>query len=244
MRSVIEFLIRLYLWPLHLSSRLALYIKGLILRYDEHLLATVDLIKRRFPNDKGLVIDIGAYNGDSAIFLADLLRHNPVWAFEPNPDVFKEAVNLCKGKDNIRLFNLGFSNTAGVTDFYLTTHAVSSSLLAPLPNPEIEFERKIKVDIQTLDYYFRDVNEILLLKLDVQGAELKILEAGVQTLSKTKLVLTEVLNSQMYEGCSQYYEVDEMLRQRGFLLYSIFTSYNHDGTKYFDALYLNKHFAN
>jgi FkbM family methyltransferase len=244
MKKLIRTFIGVYLWPLRWSNRLALYVKGLILRYDEHLLATVDLINRRFPKDNGLLIDIGAYNGDSATCLARLLPNNKVWAFEPNPALFNEAVDLCKRKGNIHVFNLGFSNKAGETDFYLTKHAVSSSLLQPLPNPEIEYDSKIKVSIETLDQYFKNVQNILLLKLDAQGAELRILEAGEQTLRKTKLILTEMLNSKMYDGGCQYFHVDDILRKQEFVLYSIFTSYNHEGTKYFDALYINQNFLN
>lgn len=244
MKNIARFLLRAYLWPIRFSNRLALYAKGLILQHDEHILATIDLINRNFSTNRGLIVDIGAYDGDSAIILADSLPQNPIWAFEPNPKVFDAALHMCKDKENIQLFNLGFSNSEGVSDFYVTKHAVSSSLLPPLKNPEIEFDNIIKVNVQTLDSFFKDVNEILLLKLDVQGAELKILEAGEKTLRKTKLVLTEMLNTEMYTGGCQYNQVDEMLRSRGFLLYSIFSSYNHEGTKYFDVLYINRNFAN
>jgi FkbM family methyltransferase len=239
MREFVNAILEFYLFPLRLSSRLAIYVKGLILRYDEHYLCTVDVVNKKFKDTKGVIIDIGAFNGDSAIFLAKKFPNVQVLAFEPNPYSFNDAVKLCGRYKNIELFNLGFSNISGRVDFYITRDSVSSSLLTPNRNTEIKFSSKINVEVETLDVRFNGVGDILLIKLDVQGSELRILEKGAQTLKKTKLILTEMLNSDLYiDGC-QYYQVDEILRKNRFVLYSVFSPYNNEGTRYFDALYIN-----
>ena len=68
MRKLTDFLIAVYLLPLRMSNRLALYVKGKILQYDGHYAATVDVIRKKFPHHQGLVVDIGAYDADSTVF--------------------------------------------------------------------------------------------------------------------------------------------------------------------------------
>lgn len=239
MKRLIDFLLKIYLLPLHVSERLSLYAKGTILKYNEHFSIAMDVIRRRFPDDTGVVIDIGAFDGDSTIYLAKKLPKNKILSFEPNPVSFSKArVNVEKYK-NVELFNLAFSNQKGEFDFYLTKDSVSSSLHNIKDTSEFSLDKIIKVKVETLDSFLSAHTNILLIKLDVQGAELNILKEGKDTLKKTKLVLTEVLNSQFYEEGCMYYEVDQVLRENGFKIHSIISNYNYAGTKYFDVLYMN-----
>ena len=124
-------------------------------------------------------------------------------------------------------------------EFHLTKDPVSSSLFSVKESKEISYSNTIQIKVTTLDEFFQGKEEILLMKLDVQGAELRILQKGKETLKRTKLILTEVLNSELYDGSCMYYEVDECLRKNGFIIYSLFANYNDEGTKYYDVLYIN-----
>lgn len=239
MKRFINFLISIYLLPLQVSAKLTLYVKGRILTFDEHYLVALDVVKRKFSEHRGIVIDIGAFDADSTIYFAKRLSQNQILAFEPNPTPFKKGKQNVKSYPNVKLFNLGFSNHAGEVDFHVTKDLVSSSLFDIKDFSEISSESMIKVNVDTLDNFFQNYEKILLIKLDVQGAELNILEAGTQTLKKTKLVLTEMLIAEMYHNGCLYYEVDELLRKNNFRIHTIVTNYNKDGIKYFDILYIN-----
>lgn len=237
MRKLIDLIIRIYLFPLRLSTRLSLYTKGRILQYNEHYFIALDVIRRKFPDDKGIVVDVGAYDADSTTHFSRHLPNNKVLGFEPHPDSYKRGLYNIRNKENVALYNIGFSDKEGEADFYVTKDNVSSSIYSIKDNSEFSFDKIIKVNMTTLDEFFASYDNILLLKLDVQGGELKILKQGKETLRKTKLVLTEVLNSELYEGGCMYHEVDELLRQSGFQIYSIISNYNNEGLKYFDVLY-------
>jgi FkbM family methyltransferase len=238
LRKVIDFFIALYLLPLRLSTRLALYVKGKILTHDEHYLVALDVIKRKFPAHRGVIVDIGAHDADSTVYLGKHLPDNKVLGFEINPVPFAQGKANIKSFSNIELYNIGFADKTGNVDLYVTTNSVSSSLYQITDKSEIAFEKSIKVNVTTLDTFFAGYESILLIKLDVQGAELNILKYGTETLKKTKLVLTEVWSSSMYDGACMYYEVDEILRANNFALHTIITNYNNDGVKYFDILYI------
>lgn len=238
MKLIIDWIVKLYLLPISISTKLALYVKGLILRYDEHFAIAIDVIKRDFPNSDGVVVDIGAYDGDSAIYFSKRLPKLKILGFEPNPNVFARGKELTKRFPNIQLFNFGFSDVMATIPLFVTKNQDASSLFELNDSTEASFERKIDVQVTTLDQHFHDAPEILLMKLDVQGAELKILERGIQTLTKTKLVLTEVQVADMYAGGCFYFEIDSFLRKNNFTLHTIISKYNNQGTKYFDMLYM------
>jgi FkbM family methyltransferase len=237
MRVIANLLIKFYLIPLAISSRLAIYVKGLILRHNEHYVVALDVIRRDYKHQSGVIVDIGAYDGDSTLYLAKRLPGNKVLGFEPNPDPFKRGLDQTVKFRNVEFFNLGFSNTTGSKSLYVTENQVSSSLYDIKDLPESTLQKVINVEVTTLDNFFKDYPDILLLKLDVQGSELNILETGTETLKKTTLVLTEVLINEIYHGGCLYYELDEFLRNQGFMIHTICSNYNYEGTKCLDILY-------
>jgi len=241
-RAVFDFLVELYLIPLRLSTRLARYAKGKILRYDNHYNSSLDVIKRYCQTNRLAVVDIGAYDGDSTFYLAKRLPNNEILGFEPNPEPFTIAKSNSSRHPNVKMFNIGFSGITGEKSLFVTNDLVSSSLLQVGDTNEFEFKKSISVKVSTLDDFFLNYEGILLIKLDVQGAELDILKSGNETIAKTRFILTEMLNANLYDGSCQYFDVDLYLRNAGFKMHSIFSDYNHAGTKYFDALYFNERF--
>lgn len=77
------------------------------------------------------------------------------------------------------------------------------------------------------------------MKLDTQGRELKILSGGIETLKKTKYILTEMNNHNQYKDGCQYFQVDAFLREHHFKLVNLTSGYNFSGLTEYDALYKN-----
>ena len=69
-----------------------------------------------------------------------------------------------------------------------------------------------------------DIEEITacdFLKIDVQGAELDVLEGAVRTLARTAVVELEVEFVPLYEGQPLFAELDGFMRRNGFLLHRL-----------------------
>jgi len=80
----------------------------------------------------------------------------------------------------------------------------------------------------------------LRLRLRSFTSELDILKGGVELLKRTKFVLTELNNHQLYKGACQYYEVDEFLRKQSFRLVNLVVTYHtNEEVQEYDALYEN-----
>ncbi|KXA96483.1 hypothetical protein AKJ37_05135 [candidate division MSBL1 archaeon SCGC-AAA259I09] len=63
------------------------------------------------------------------------------------------------------------------------------------------------------------------MKLDVQGAELKVLKGAEEVLKDTELVLLEVQFFKFLEGCPEFYDIVDYMKKRGFVMYDIFGGY-------------------
>ena len=61
-----------------------------------------------------------------------------------------------------------------------------------------------------------------LIKVDVQGAELDVLDGTLETLNKTELVILEVSMFQLMKDAPQFYDVVVYMKNRGFVAYDVF----------------------
>jgi len=72
----------------------------------ERHIAALPEVRALGPND--LVLDVGAFIGDTAIIFAD--RGAKVYAFEPQVDAFCAALINCRGRSNITVLNTAVGN--------------------------------------------------------------------------------------------------------------------------------------
>ena len=242
-----EFLLKLYLLPVNNNDRLAMSMRNRIQQDLQHLngLAfTINNLKNRekFGNT---IVDVGCFDGGTPLFFTNKIKDVSVIGFEASTQSFNTAVERTKARTSIKIENFAISDFSGKTKFYFTDNKVSSSL-NPLTGADGRFNTVLTEEVNTitLDEYFNkepfSKENILAIKIDVQGHELKVLKGAENTLKRTLFVLTEQSNHGSYEGGAQYHEVDQMLRQQGFKLHNIFAPFNYDPFLYeFDALYVN-----
>jgi FkbM family methyltransferase len=133
-----------------------------------------------------LVIDCGANVGYISKFLARTGAQ--IISFEPNPTAFKFLYKRCKDFKNIKLIQKGvwdknatirlFShkNSKGNEEEY----TVSSSIKADKKNIDTEKGEIIEV-IDLVDFMKNQTQKIDLIKLDVEGAEIEILNQILAT---------------------------------------------------------------
>ena len=242
-----EWLLNLYLMPFHRNERLGMSARNRIFDGQQHLRGLTFTLKNYIdkPQFGKTIIDIGCFQGTTSLFFHKELKGVNIIGFEANPSVCETAVQSTSAHSTIKIENYALSDFCGVTEFYITDNQVSSSLNAVADGDQrFNTVRVEKVKTITLDNYLKDQSKsdekILAIKLDVQGHELKVLEGAKNTLKNTLFVLTEMSNHDSYKGGANYYQVDELLRQKGFKLHNIFAPFSYDPYLYeFDALYIN-----
>lgn len=235
-------------------NKLRLHTKDTIFTHQyEHLIRTVRLARTAnyFKNHSGVILDVGAYDGKTSIFLSESFPECTVHAFEPNPDAFKILEENTRINRRIIRHKEALSNSEGTCPFYVTHNKVSSSLnkiLADSPSASGSLAGQLKVDsiiqIPMVQLDSLGFNKILLLKMDTQGNEVRVIEGGKNTIKNVHFIVTEMSVHKLYENGCSYFETDAKLRELGFEPYDFIVPARKNGVQMteFDAIYVNKNF--
>jgi FkbM family methyltransferase len=168
------------------------------------------------------VLDVGANTGQFAVASSKLFPGARVHSFEPVPECVDELRENVSGLD-VAVYPLGLGQQEGQVSFHVNSHSHSSSAL-PLANshresfPEAREERTIEVEVSTLDRVFEGVEleRPVLIKLDVQGYEARVLRGGEETLKRADYVVLETSFKPMYEGEKTFMDLARMMEGYGF----------------------------
>jgi FkbM family methyltransferase len=134
-----------------------------------------------------IVIDAGAHIGLYSLIAARKMPGiTKIFAFEPDLYNFRALTfNIARNKlTNIAPICKAVSNSVGEATFYRSSGTISSSLLE---RTDIGRYEKIRVQTTTIDHEL-DSAEIgsIILKLDIEGAEIKALQGMNETLERVK----------------------------------------------------------
>lgn len=146
------------------------------------------------------VFDIGANTGWYVMQFAQVLaaRGGTLHAFEPVPPTFQTlSRNLALNGlgDTVRLNNIGLADKPGVLTMHLPDFSGSGAASLMDLHPD-ETSVRHEVSVVTLDSYCQDngVAGVDLVKCDVEGAELMVVQGGAGVLSSSRpIILLELL---------------------------------------------------
>ena len=169
------------------------------------------------------VIDIGANVGQFALKMRNLLPEAFIYSFEPLPEVYEQ---LLKNFDSDPLFK-GYNFALGISSeeriIYLNEYSPSSSILKMGNEHKAHFDYAVKetpvaIRINRLDDIFSgsDLKEPILIKIDVQGFENQVIDGGLNTLEKCKMLFIEVSFKQLYQDQPVFEEMYQKLKCLGF----------------------------
>lgn len=138
-------------------------------------------------------IDVGCFKGEILDLIKKVAPKGQHFGIEPVPSQYEFLKNKYTQIKNCSIFNIAASNATGVSDFnYVASNPSYSGLLKrdyDKPN-EVDYTIKVKTDL--LDNIIPSNIPIDLIKIDVEGAELLVLEGASKLIKKHKpLVIFE-----------------------------------------------------
>lgn len=169
------------------------------------------------------VIDAGAHTGEFARMIKELLPEVAVISFEPLPASFRELESNMRGVSGFRAFNCALGEAEAVLEMHHNDYAQSSSLL-PMADlhkeafPETAHETIETVQVRRLDDALAGISfqPEVLVKIDVQGYEDKVIAGGEETLASAHAVIIEVSFQELYAGQPLFDDIYRLLKERGF----------------------------
>ena len=199
------------------------------------------------------VIDVGANTGQFAKLISGFFPNAKLFCFEPLPGPFDALSAWSKAQEGrVVPLNLAIGEKEGKADMYLhEAHTPSSSLLATTRLAEQYYpftkgQKRICVKQTTLDAALdgvkAELSSELLIKLDVQGYEDRIIEGGTNAFVKASACILEVSLDTLYEGQADFKELLMKLDRLGFqYVGNLDQAYAEDGhCIYLDAVFLKK----
>lgn len=175
--------------------RMRFYPTALLMHYwadnycrDEELFILSKLVK--FNSN---IIDVGANVGTISLPISVIVGpRGMVFSIEAHPKIFsylKMNVELNKHLSNIKCFNYAVSNRSGTIEFSnYSSDDMNKIILGRKSNSFVKVNMK-KLD-EIIDESY-NISNIRLLKIDVEGYELFVLEGAQKILEKTEIVYFE-----------------------------------------------------
>lgn len=179
------------------------------------------------------LIDIGANKGQFSIAVRGLFPNARIIAFEPlktQADIFER---LFRSDPGVELQAYAIAEAAGTATFHIADRPDSSSLFGINKAQSDAFgvreASSITVELRRLDQCvdLASLPKPILMKIDVQGAELRVLK-GLNDFSLIDFLYVELSFVELYDGQPLASEVIEYARTKGLVLRGIYNQVSTD----------------
>lgn len=195
-----------------------------------------------------VILDIGANTGQSIIFYQKLFGEVEIHSFEPNPSAFDKLRKHRSATTHV--YKRALAESKGFQPFFISKLSETSTLILPKINstwnkkkarvlgmdPGSMYEL-IETEVDTVDEFLlgKNISEVNLMKIDVEGGELGVLKGALKSLSKG--VISVVQFEQHLDDLreSTFHEIHLLLTSMNFIE---FASVKHPFGKFYEKVYL------
>lgn len=144
-------------------------------------------------NDQGWFFDVGANVGLYTWEVRKVCPNRNILAFEPDPENIKLLEKTLRGANlqNVEICKCALSNQLAEVSFFQDNLTSATGCVAGKDKPWIEqylngSANEIRVKTETLDSIVRKDRTPILIKIDVEGHEIEVLQGARNTLSEAK----------------------------------------------------------
>ena len=197
-------------------------LKTIVNKIPREILKNLLFINKKLKFTPDIIIDIGAANGTWAKTARYLFPKAKLFIFEPIPDSFKNIEGVFNNDENSFLFNFALDNKNRMTDFHLNDFSYSSSILEMTEKQKSDFpitqnDRIIKIKSYRFDSLEEiDLSKKVLMKIDVQGLELRVLEGFGKKIENPDIIILEMNLENYYKSQPNYAEIFSFMYKQNF----------------------------
>lgn len=199
-------------------------------------------------NEINTIFDIGARDCCQTLEFADWFPESKIYSFEPISKSAEWCKKSTKDRENIYFFDTAISQTNGEIDFYevINGNIGASSLLKKNQNHHYGstyMQKKIKVNSIKGSSFIEKYNikNVDLIWMDVQGAEIEVLNSFENHLNNIKAIHTEVGLTEIYETATIKNDLIKYMENKNFDVEYVIE--NELGIEQ-DIIFINKKYIN
>lgn len=192
------------------------------------------------------VLDIGSRDACQTLELSDWFPSSKVYCFEPIPETAQWCKKNVKGRENIFFYEKAIGSTDGIVKFHKVINGNIGGSSLYKANADHNYGRsyiqeEIQVDCVRGDTFIKQnsINQIDLIWMDVQGAEIEVLKSFGNDLQNIKAIHSEVGLDRIYQNSTTKNELINFMEEHNFFVECCLT--NSLGIEE-DIIFINKKF--
>lgn len=159
------------------------------------------LVIKKVCQENSNCVDVGCHKGEVLDIMRKYAPKGHHFGFEPIPELY-QALQFKYSKTEAQIFDIALSNEKGIKTFnFVVSNPAYSGLIKRQYDKPHEQDTSIEVRVDLLDHIIPKDTPIALMKIDVEGGEMGVLEGGKQTILRAKPII--IFEHGM--GASDYY---------------------------------------
>ncbi|MBL7916859.1 MAG: FkbM family methyltransferase [Bacteroidia bacterium] len=210
-----------------------------------------EILSKYNSSESRIILDIGAFDGKTAIAYHKLFPNAIIYSFEPYSLSYNQLTNAVKGYKNIKTFKNAIAEKSGKLNLNINNSFATNSLLSSNKTDSeidnlITTEGSELVDVVCIDEFAENqkLNKIDVLKLDIQGGELAALKGAIKMLEKQSisLIYVEVEFIEIYKNQPLFHTIVEYLASYKYKLFNIYNMHNNNNGQllWADAIFISE----
>lgn len=169
------------------------------------------------------VVDVGANIGQFAKEARELFAEAQIYSFEPLASCYQTLTEKFMNDKNFKAFNFALGEREGEIEIHKSDYSPGSSILRMKKEaqelfPHITEQADEKIKIKRLDDLAigEGLSKEILIKIDTEGYEKNVIEGGMSTIKKAKVIVIENSYIARFEGQALFPEIYKLLTDAGF----------------------------
>lgn len=203
------------------------------------------------------IIDIGANEGQFTRRITKIFPQAHIYAFEPLTIPYQQLAQFAnKYPKKVTAFNQALGDSIKPIEIYShlyfnpSSSILKTTKLCETVYPMVKKQKAIQIEQTTLDRaianFSATLEDNILIKLDVQGYENRVIKGGMETFKKSVACIVEISLDQLYEEQAQFREIFHQLDHLGYnYAGNLDQVLGKDGhVRYFNAVFVKESFLN
>jgi FkbM family methyltransferase len=189
--------------------------------------------------------DVGAHKGETTRYFANEFPQANIRSFEPVSSNYNLLVQNCKKLENFQPHNFALGKENTQATIYLQGASVIHSLRHDLNKPSAKDSKSEDIEVKTIDHMLNEFKtaSIDILKIDVEGYEIEVLEGACRSLAEKKINFI-YLETGLDDRFNSIQALFDFLQPAGYLPYAFYEQTPHWTGKqnlwYWNTLFVKK----